>query len=66
MSSPEGQPEENRPKVSKRPSLEFAAYCEAEFERRRNSGGEFDETGYQEAMEMVLTKLHRLEEAGLA
>ncbi len=48
------------------PSEEFAAYCEAEFERRLNSGDEFDEAGYQEAMEMVMKKLVLLEEEGLA
>jgi len=66
MSSPAGQSEEKPPKVSKRPTLEFAAYCEAEFERRRNSGEAFDEATYREAMELVLGKLRRLEEEGLA
>jgi len=48
------------------PSEEFAAYCEAEFERRLNSGNEFDETAYREAMDMVMKKLVLLEEEGLA
>lgn len=47
-------------------SDEFAAYCTAEFERRQNSGEEFDEAAYREAMEMALTRLHQLEEEGLA
>lgn len=45
-------------------SEEFVAYCEAEFERRLNSGAEFDEAGYREAMEMALLKLRILEEEG--
>jgi len=64
MSSEPGQP---RPAaVSSRPSQEFAGYCEAEFERRRNSGAEFDEAAYQAAMEMVLTKLRLFEDEGQA
>ncbi|HDY83027.1 MAG TPA: hypothetical protein ENH48_08760 [Halieaceae bacterium] len=47
-------------------SEEFVVYCEAEFERRLNSGEEFDETAYREAMEMALTRLRQLEEEGLA
>ena len=48
------------------PSVEFAAYCEAEFDRRLNSGDDFDAAAYQEAMEMVMKKLVLLEEEGLA
>ena len=48
------------------PSEEFAAYCKAEFERRLNSGDEFDEAAYQEALEMAMKKLLLLEEEGLA
>lgn len=48
------------------PSEEFAAYCNAEFERRLNSGDEYDAAGYREAMEMVMKKLILLEEEGLA
>ncbi len=47
-------------------SEEFVAYCTAEFERRQNSGEEFDEAVYREAMEMTLTRLRQLEEEGLA
>jgi len=43
------------------PSEEFAVYCELEFERRQNSGDDFDEAAYREAMEMVMTKLKLLE-----
>lgn len=59
----------SRPTVespSSSPSAEFSAWCEAEFERRRNSGGEFDEAHYRQAMQLVLDKLHRLEEEGKA
>lgn len=48
------------------PSQEFAAYCEAEFERRANSGQPFDEAGYREAMEMVKRALEILEAEGKA
>ncbi len=47
-------------------SDEFVNYCEAEFERRRNSGEEFDEASYREAMEMALTRVRQLEDEGLA
>ncbi len=43
------------------PSEEFALYCEAEFERRLNSGEDFDVSTYREAMEQVMTKLMLLE-----
>ena len=39
---------------------EFAAYCEAEFERRRNSGEPFDEPAYREAMALTLRRLRAL------
>lgn len=48
----------------KRPSEEFVAYCEAEFERRLNSGAGFDEPLYRKAMAMVLDRLERLEQEG--
>ncbi|MGV6827232.1 MAG: hypothetical protein ACWA5Q_09660 [bacterium] len=49
------------------PSVEFREYCEAEFERRRNSGNDFDEQAYTAAMEAALAKLKILEEEeGLA
>ena len=48
------------------PSEEFAVYCETEFERRLNSGDDFDLPGYREAMEQVMTKLKLLETEGMA
>ncbi|MCB1790339.1 MAG: hypothetical protein KDJ24_08575 [Gammaproteobacteria bacterium] len=48
----------------KTPSEEFSAYCEAEFERRLNSGESFDEASYRKAMAMVLDRLVRREEEG--
>ena len=48
------------------PSEEFAVYCEAEFERRLNSGEDFDLAGYREAMVQVMTKLKLLETEGMA
>jgi hypothetical protein len=47
-------------------SEEFAVYCEAEFERRLNSGEDFDLAAYREAMELVTTKLKLLEAEGMA
>lgn len=52
----------NKNPVVKKPSEEFSAFCEAEFERRLNSGEAFDETRYRKAMTMVLDRLFRLEE----
>ncbi len=48
------------------PSEEFVLYCEAEFERRLNSGEDFDVTAYREAMDLVMTKLKLLEAEGMA
>ncbi len=48
------------------PSEEFVLYCETEFERRLNSGEDFDVDAYREAMEMVMTKLKLLEAEGEA
>lgn len=48
------------------PAAEFTCYCEGEFERRRNAGDEFDEAGYQEAMELALARLRVLEDEGRA
>lgn len=43
------------------PSQEFAAYCEAECERRLNSGLEFNQEQFRKAMQLVMDKLERLE-----
>jgi len=40
------------------PARVFAEFCDAEFERRRNSDEAFDEDGYLEAMDIVLRKLN--------
>lgn len=59
----------NRPFATSGPnaaSEEFRKFCEAEFERRSNTGEEFDEAPYREAMEMVLKRLRQLEEEGHA
>lgn len=48
------------------PSQEFTAYCEAEFERRQNSGEGFDEAIYRKAMDLVMDKLLILESEGKA
>jgi hypothetical protein len=43
---------------------EFVAYCDAERERRFNSGEAFDQTAFDEAVEMVVRKLRILAEEG--
>ena len=50
----------------RKPSEDFAAFCEAEFERRGNSGEEFDESLYRTAMRMVLDRLIEMEREGRA
>lgn len=39
------------------PARDFAEFCEAEFEQRRNADAPFDEDSYRKAMEIVLRKL---------
>ena len=63
MSANEGH-ETRKIRGVKKPSEEFAAYCEAEFERRLNSGESFNETVYRKAMMMVLDRLTRIETEG--
>ena len=65
MSGPEPEQEQDSTAI-KTPSQDFAAYCEAEFERRLNSGEDFDEQRYREAMQLVMGKLQRLEDEGEA
>lgn len=43
---------------------EFSSYCQEEKERRMNSGEEFDEAAFEEAMELTLRKLQVLEDEG--
>lgn len=50
----------------KGPEQHFNAYCEAELERRRNSGETLDEALFQEAVELVQRKLRARKERGLA
>ena len=45
-------------------TLEFLNYCEAERERRLNSGETFDQEAFDEAVEMVLRRLRNLAEEG--
>jgi hypothetical protein len=44
------------------PARVFADFCDAEFERRRNSDGTFNEDDHLEAMEIVLRKLNGVKE----
>ncbi len=43
---------------------EFLSYCEAERARRLNSGEEFDNEAFDEAVEKVMRKLRLLAEEG--
>ena len=43
---------------------EFLAYCNAERERRLNSGESFDQEAFEEAIQMVLDKLRVLADEG--
>ena len=43
---------------------EFLNYCEAERERRLNSGETFDQEIFDEAVEMVMRRLRTLAEEG--
>ncbi len=43
------------------PSANFTAFCEVEFERRRNSGEPFAEEEYREAMALTLRRLQAQE-----
>lgn len=55
--------QQGRAALVRKPSEDFASYCEAEFERRINSGRHFDEPGYRKAMQMVIDRLAQIEEA---
>ncbi len=44
------------------PLQDFLTFCEAEFERRRDTGDRFDEASYKEAMDLVVRKFQALEE----
>lgn len=48
------------------PINDFQAFCETEIERRRNSGEDFDESLFDEAVELVIKRLQQMEERGLA
>ena len=45
-----------------KPSNGFTRYCEVELERRRNTGEDFDEAAFLEAMELTITRLRMLED----
>ena len=44
----------------------FAAFSQEERERRLNSGDEFDQALFDEAVGLVIRKLEKLQEEGLA
>lgn len=63
------QSREERPlerHASQRPSEQFAEYCAAELEHRRNAGEGFDEALFQQAVDLVVRKLQTLEDEGRA
>jgi hypothetical protein len=43
----------------KGPAGEFSFYCQEEFQRRSNSGEDFDAELYEEAVQFVLSKLQK-------
>lgn len=45
-----------------KPSKGFTNYCLDELERRRNSGENFDEAAFIEAMELTVNRLQMLED----
>ena len=47
------------------PSKDFFEYCTDESARRRDSGDEFEESVFQEALDLVLRRLQHLEEEGV-
>ena len=52
-------PDPEDPPLPPGPASDFAEFCEAEFERRRNSDEDFDESAHRAAMDLVLRKLQR-------
>ena len=53
---PEHQPRPLEAEL-KGPAGEFSIYCQEEFQRRSNSGEDFDAELYEEAVQFVLSKL---------
>ena len=47
--------------ASIKPSVAFAAYCEAERERRRDTAGGLDEQRFQAALDLALERLRAYE-----
>ena len=45
-------------------ALDFYEYSADELARRRDSGEEFDESAFHEAVELVLRRMQHLEEEG--
>ncbi len=63
------QSREDRPldrHTGQRPSEQFADFCAAELEHRRNTGEGFDEALFQQAVDLVVRKLQTLEDEGRA
>ncbi len=48
-----------------RPSSAFMRFCEEELERRKNSGEDFDEVTFLEAMQLTMNRLEMLEDEEL-
>ena len=47
-------------------SKEFVTYCESEILQRRNTGDDFDEALFEQAVEMTVRRLQTLESGGAA
>lgn len=48
------------------PVKDFEAFCKTELDRRRNTGEAFDETLFEDAVDLVIRRLKALEERGQA
>jgi len=48
------------------PVKDFETFCEAEIERRKNSGQPFDPSLFEDAVDLVIRRLKALEERGKA
>lgn len=48
------------------PIKDFSTFCETEIERRKNSGEDFDESLFHEAVDLVVRRLKAMEERGQA
>lgn len=51
-------------KATDRSTVAFLEYCHDELERRRDTGEELDEKGFQAAVDLAVNRLRALEDRG--